>query len=133
MSTPSSAYNELISAQLRKATTELRNIQQLLTDNAIDVRVLLDFREAVDNVRHVAWAVQQWLDLRERKQDVSTVMEVLLAHRIRVATQLNNDLALTFEAGELTPEFPGVASLLAATGRLQGFCSHTSDSDRADG
>ena len=43
MSTPSSAYNELIAAQLRKATADLRNIQQLLTQE--EVSKLIDARE----------------------------------------------------------------------------------------
>ncbi len=102
MSNPTSAYNELISAQLRKATSELRQLQQLLTQEGIDPRVLLDFRDAVDNVRHVAWAVQQWLDLHQAKRDVSGVMAVLAAHRVRVGTQLSNDLALSLRSGEVS-------------------------------
>ncbi len=118
MSGASSAYSELIAGQLRKATSDLRNIQQLLTHDGVDARVLLDFREAVDNVRHVAWAVQQWLDLRETRQDTSSVMQMLVMHRIRVATQLDNDLALTAEAGELPRGVPGFAALRTTTRRL---------------
>lgn len=129
----SSAYNELISAQLRKATSDLRNIQQLLKQDAIDARVLLDFREAVDNVRHVAWAVQQWLDLREAREDTSSVMEMLVIHRIRVATQLNSDLSLNAEAGELARGFPGFAALRSATRRLLELLEATPETAGASG
>ncbi len=133
MSRASSAYSELISGQLRKATSDLRSIQQLLTHDGIDPRVLLDFREAVDNVRHVAWGVQQWLDLHDARQDTSSVMEMLVVHRIRVATQLNNDLALTAEAGELARGFPGFTALRTATRRLLELLDATPKAERASG
>ena len=48
-----SAYDDLITSRLKKSTSELRDLQQLLTmDPDLDVRVLFEFREAVNHVRH---------------------------------------------------------------------------------
>lgn len=129
MSTSGSAYNELVSKQLEKSTNELRQLQQLLTLEGVDPRVLLDFREAVDQVRHTAWSVQQWLELTAKKKDVTSVLEVLTEHRIRVATRLNRDLAVGVESGEVVSRFEGLEALRAAAegllGRLRGLLGRT--------
>jgi hypothetical protein len=78
----------------------------------------MDFREAVDGVRHTAWAVQEWLELRDRKQDIGPVLAFLTEHRIRIATQLNTDLAIGCENGEVNSQAKGLSLLQKAVEKL---------------
>jgi hypothetical protein len=112
------AYNELVSRQLQKATNDLRNLQQLLVLEGINPRVLMDFRETVDGVRHTAWAVQEWMELRDKQEDIGPVLASLTEHRIRIATHLNNDLAIGFENGEVNSQAKGLSPLQKATEKL---------------
>jgi hypothetical protein len=117
MNSSGPVYNEVTSRQLQKATNNLRNLQQLLLFEGINPRVLMDFREAVDGIRHTAWAVQEWMELRD-KEDTGPVLAFLTEHRIRVATQLNNDLAIGFENGEVNSQAKGLSLLQKALERL---------------
>ncbi|MBZ5646814.1 MAG: hypothetical protein LAN37_06270 [Acidobacteriia bacterium] len=114
-----SAYNEVISGRLKKTTSELRDIQQLLTnDPDLDVRVLFEFREAVNHVRHTAWAVEQWLRLKVQKGDTFSVLSMLAIERVRIACELSTGLLMDLEASEVTPETEGMEKLVPAVKRL---------------
>ncbi len=114
-----SAYNDLIAARLKKTTTELRDIQQLLTsDPDLDVRVLTEFREAVNHVRHTAWAVEQWLRLKLQKGDTFSVLNMLAIERVRIAGELSAGLLMDLDTNEVTPETEGMEKLVPAVRRL---------------
>lgn len=102
-----------ITARLQRTAEDLRSIQQLLTIEAIDHRVLLEFRQAVDHVRDTAWGVQQFVELRQTRKDPFTALDVLSQHRIRRAAQLCRDIAMDLDAGELAAETEGLAQLAA--------------------
>jgi hypothetical protein len=108
-----SGYSDLITARLQKNTEELRAIQQMLTMEGIDPRVLMDFREAVDHVRLTAWGVQQFIELRETRKDPFSAIALLAAERIRRATQLCRDVGMDADAGEVGPDTPGLSELKA--------------------
>ncbi len=113
MAEAGSAYDELISGRLKKVTSELRDIQQLLTTNPeLDMRVLFEFREAVNHVRHTAWAVEQWLKLKTQKGDTFTVLSMLAIERVRVASELCTGLMLDLDANEVTAETEGMEKLV---------------------
>jgi hypothetical protein len=108
-----SAYDEVISGRLKKVTTELRDIQQLLTNNPeLDMRVLFEFREAVNHVRHTAWAVEQWLRLKTQKGDTFTVLSMLAIERVRIASELCTGLMMDLDANEVTAETEGMEKLV---------------------
>ncbi len=113
MAEAGSAYDELISGRLKKVTSELRDIQQLLTTNPeLDMRVLFEFREAVNHVRHTAWAVEQWLRLKTQKGDTFTVLSVLAIERVRIASELCTGLMMDLDANEVTAETEGMEKLV---------------------
>ncbi len=115
MGTAGSAYDELISGRLKKVTSELRDIQQLLTTNPeLDMRVLFEFREAVNHVRHTAWAVEQWLRLKTQKGDTFTVLSMLAIERVRIASELCTGLMMDLDANEVTAETEGMEKLVPA-------------------
>ncbi len=108
-----SAYDDVISGRLKKVTNELRDIQQLLTNNPeLDMRVLFEFREAVNHVRHTAWAVDQWLKLKTQKGDTFTVLSMLAIERVRIASELCKGLMMDMDASEVTAETEGMERLV---------------------
>ena len=104
-------FSDTITLRLQKTADELRSIQQFLTMEAIDPRVLLDFREAVDHVRLTAWGVQQFLELRENRKDPFSALSLLAEQRVKRATQLCRDVAMDAASGEVGSETPGLADL----------------------
>jgi len=119
MSDAGSAYNNLITDRLKKVTSELRDIQQLLTgDPELDIRVLFEFREAVNHVRHTAWAVEQWLRLKAQKGDTFTVLNMLAVERLRITSELCNGLLMDLESNEVTAETEGIERLVPAVKKL---------------
>jgi hypothetical protein len=114
-----SAYNDVISGRLKKVTSELRDIQQLLTgDPDLDMRVLFEFREAVNHVRHTAWAVEQWLKLKSQKGDTFTVLSMLAIERVRIASELCSGLLMDMDSAEVTAETEGMEKLVPAVKKL---------------
>ncbi len=105
----SSDRNPSVSVRLQNVTNELREIQDLLTqDDDVDVRILTDFRDAVNRVRNTAWAVEQYANSKSANTDPQTVISVLAGERVRIAYQLckliQSDLSNTdiqFQKGQL--------------------------------
>ena len=84
----------------------------------LDPRVLTEFRDAVDNVRKTAWAVQEWQDRQSRKQDPLTVIPLLTAEGIRRATQLCDAITAGLAANEVVRETVGIDEFLRAVERV---------------
>lgn len=105
----SSDRNPSVSVRLQNVTNELREIQDLLTqDDDVDGRILTDFRDAVNRVRNTAWAVEQYANSKSANTDPQTVISVLAGERVRIAYQLckliQSDLSNTdiqFQKGQL--------------------------------
>jgi hypothetical protein len=100
-----------MSARLQRMSTELKDLELAMIGGDIDQRILLEFREAVNHVRHSAWAVQQWLDLKQKHQDPFEVLAMLVSERVRIGTQLCHELVLDAESQELTDATGGVVRL----------------------
>ncbi len=85
----SATRSKSITERLQHVTEELREIQDLLTSKeAVDPRILTDFRDAVNRVRNTAWAVEQYANSKHTETDPQTVLSVLAGERVRVAYQL---------------------------------------------
>ena len=109
-----------LSAQLSKTAAELRDLERSIqaSDTGVDIRILLEFRQAVDQIRLTSWAVQKWLDMRHHERDRYGPLALLMAERMRRATQLNSDLARDFTNLGQLPETEGVLDLRLAVERL---------------
>jgi len=103
-----------ITARLQAATTELRELEELVRSGDMDPRVLSEFRGAVDYIRTTTWAVQKWVGLEQQSGDPYSVLPILSAERVRRATQLAKDLSLDLQAVEVTFETPGLRELFEA-------------------
>lgn len=103
-----------VNFQLRKTSAELAKIEQAIKAGGVDARILQEFRDAVDYVRKTAWAVQEWQERQLQKHDPQTVFPMLIAERIRRATQLNKAILTDLAAHEISRETTGMSGFIEA-------------------
>lgn len=113
-------------ARLQRATSELVELEHTLkgTKPELDSRVLYEFRQAVDNIRHTGKVVQEWISREKQQGDVYGLLPLLTADRIRRAAQINKDLAMDLDASEVTSETEGIEELFRFVGDLFGRLAH---------
>jgi hypothetical protein len=97
-----------VSFQLKKTCADLVRLEYDMRSGPIDARVLQEFRDAVDNVRKTAWAVQEWQERDSKHQDPQSVIPLLTAESIRRATQLCEAITAASAAHELSRETVGI-------------------------
>jgi hypothetical protein len=107
-----------VNFQLRKACADLVKLEYEMRSGRIDQRVLREFRDAVDNVRKMAWAVQEWQERESRQQDPRSVLPLLTAERIRRATQLCDAISTAAAGKEIARETVGIEEFLRAVERV---------------
>ena len=108
-----------VNFQLKKACADLVRLEYDMRSGPIDQRVLGEFRDAVDNVRKTAWAVQEWQERQSRHHDPQTVLPLLIAERIRRATQLLEAIATDTAAQEISSQTVGLEDFLRAVERVR--------------
>jgi hypothetical protein len=116
-----------LSQRLQRATNELRDLEEALLAGSMDVRVLSDFRDAVNRVRQTAWAVQQVLETHASGEKTRKVVTILAAERVKVAYQLCRVLLGDLRAGELSFSREPLVPLYLATRDLSSELAHIMD------
>jgi hypothetical protein len=104
--------------QLKKTCADLVRLEYDMRSGPIDSRILREFRDAVDNVRKTAWAVQEWQERQSRRQDPHTVLPLLTAEGIRRATQLCNAITAGMASHEVARETVGIDEFFRAVERV---------------
>ena len=125
-----------VNLQVKKTSVELQKLETALQSEGIDPRLLNEFRDATDYIRNVSAVVQQ---LRERQlfgREDDDVIALLVADRIRRATNLSIEVSTDLDAGKVGVEMKGVEelynSLEQACERLRRVVKRR-DSDRRVG
>jgi hypothetical protein len=111
MSLPELGPRESLTGKLEFVTLQLKELERQLKNGDIDTRVLREFRKAVDYIRTTAWAVQQWIELKESRQDPYTVLPLLLSERIERARHMAQDISLDLDAAEVNIADRGLIDL----------------------
>jgi hypothetical protein len=104
--------------QLKKTSTELVKLEKAIKSGGLDVRILMEFRDAVDYVRKTAWAVQEWQERQLQQHDPYTVLPLLTAERIRRGTQLSKAIAADLASREVSRHTPGIEDFFHAVERI---------------
>ena len=109
-----------LSGQLANAAGQIRELEQAMKSHqtGLDIRLLIEFRQAVDQIRLTTWAMQKWIDLRGDQKNLYGALALLMAERIRRATELNNELARDLKSIGMVPETTGITDLRIAVERL---------------
>jgi hypothetical protein len=109
---------ENVRARLDAMITALSEAQHLAGSSDLDARVQIEFRHALDHIRHTASAVQHWFEAHAKSGDPYAVLPVLAIQRVHRATQLAKDLSLDLETMDVTVETEGLQDLYQAIGQL---------------
>jgi len=112
-------YASDVSTTLQSVTDELRRLQDLLlSTEKPDPRILTEFREVVNRVRHTAWAVHQYSELLADQQAPNPVSSILAGERIRTVCQLCKLVETDLENPEVHLQDGQLVGLYVATLRL---------------
>lgn len=110
--------NPELSSRLKKTTEELKNLQDSVKTGMINVKVLMDFRNATERARQASAAVQQWLESQGKGGDPYKLMEQVKRQRLEMATQLVRDVTCDLEALDVDFDTPGLPELNRAVRTL---------------
>jgi HAMP domain-containing protein len=100
-----------LSSRLKKTNDELRDLQTSVKTGMINVKVLMEFRNATERARQASAAVQGWLDAQGKGNDPYKLMAQVMTQRVEMATQLLQDVTHDLESGDLEFDTPGLGEL----------------------
>lgn len=107
-----------IASRLRTLTSELRTLERDLKSGVIsDASALLDFRQAVDDIRMTAWTAGELHNAQPGRKEL--LASFLAAERIRRFAQMIRDLSLDLEQQDVTWETGGIQTLFDSVSPLQ--------------
>ena len=107
-----------VDLQLKKTIVELQNLEKALQAEDMDLRLVKEYREAVDSIRTAAATLQQLRECQLRGLDDGELFSDLAADRIRRTNSLCVDVIADLDAGRVKNEPKGVAELHRALDNL---------------
>jgi len=112
-----------VSFLAKKAGVELQKLESSLQSGGIELRLLKEFRDAVDYVRMAAAAVQELRERQLQGRGEEEILNLLAVERMRRASTLCQEVIVDIDAGKVTSETKGVENfqhaLDQASGRLR--------------
>jgi hypothetical protein len=100
-----------VNLQVKKTSVELQKLEDSLRSEGIDLRVLNEFRDAVDYVRTAAVVVQRLREQQMHGRDDGEVASLLTTDRIRRTTNLCLEVLADLDAQRISADFKGVDEL----------------------
>jgi hypothetical protein len=107
---PSQERPEL-SSRLQKTNEELQELQTSVKTGMINVKILMEFRNASERARQASLAVQQWLEAQGKGNDPYKLMSQVMSQRVEMANQLLQEVTHDLESGDLEFDTPGLKYL----------------------
>lgn len=104
--------------QLKKICADLVRVEYEMRSGPADERVLREFRDAVDHVRKTAWAVQEWQQRQSQHTDPQSVISLVVAERLRRATQLCDAITADVAAHQVNRATVGAEEFLQSLQKL---------------
>lgn len=106
-----------VSLQVKKAGVELQRLEKSLRSQGIDLRLLKEFRDAVDYMQAIAGSVQQSRE-RQLLGDEEGADAWLVGERIRRAINLCLEVITDFDGGRINEETKGAGELRESVEQL---------------
>jgi hypothetical protein len=103
-----------VNLQVKKTSVELQKLEDSLRSVGIDLRVLNEFRDAVEYVRTAAVVVQQLREHQIHGRDDGEIASLLTAERIRRTTNLCLEVITDLDAEKMSADTKGVDELYAS-------------------
>lgn len=93
-----------VDLQVKKTAVELRKLETSLRNQGIDLRLLKEFRDAVDYIRTAATVAQQLRERQLQGRGDDEVLALIAAERARRATNLCLEVASDMDAAKSSKE-----------------------------
>ena len=90
-----------VDLQVKKTIVELENLEKALRREEMDLRLVKEYRDAVDLIRKAAQTLEQLREHQFREIDNSDLLSALASDRIRRTTSLCRDVVTDFDAGRV--------------------------------
>ena len=103
-----------VDLQVKKTIVELQNLEKLLQCEDIDLRLVKEYRDAVDYIRTAAGTLQQLRECQFGSLDGGELLSALATDRIRRTVNLCVEVVADLDAGRLKNESKGVDELYRA-------------------
>ncbi len=100
-----------VDLQVKKTIVELQNLEKLLQCEDIDLRLVKEYRDAVDYIRTAAGTLQQLRECQFGGVDGGELLSALATDRIRRTINLCVEVVADLDAGRLKNESKGVDEL----------------------
>ncbi len=106
-----------VSLQVKIASVELQRLEKSLRSQNVDLRLLKEFRDAVDYLQAIAGSVQQARE-RQAEGDEENEDSSLVGERIRRTINFCLEVITDFDAGRITEDTKGLAELLESVEQI---------------
>jgi hypothetical protein len=100
-----------VDLQVRKSIAELHHLEESLLSEGIDLRLLAEFRDAVEFLRTAGTVVQRLRERQLQGRDDEDVQSLLSADRVRRATRLCLEIVTDVDSGKVHCETKGADEL----------------------
>jgi hypothetical protein len=107
-----------IASQLKKTEEELKEAQHSLKTGMINVKVLMEFRNATERARQATAAVHQWLEEQGKGNDPYQLLPRVISERVKMANTLLEDVLCDLEGGDIDFQTAGLKELYATVRSL---------------
>jgi hypothetical protein len=104
--------NPEITSRLKKTDQELKELQSSVRTGMVNVKILMEFRQAIEHARQATSAMQSWLEEQERAGgDPFKLLPKVMTERMKIVTDLLRDVTHDVESGDIDFDTPGLVEL----------------------
>ena len=107
-----------VDLQVKKTIVELRNLEKALQCEDMDLRLVKEYRDAVDYMRTAAGTLEQLREHQFRNMDYSELLSTLATDRVRRTIALCLGVVADLDAGRLKNASKDVDELYQALGHV---------------
>src|SRR5262245_13111431 len=104
-----------VDLQVNKTIVELQNLEKTLKQEEIDLRLVREYRGAVDHIGSITETLQRLRTAKPRASDDGELFSILAEERIRRATSVCLDVIADVDAGRVRKDSAVVKDFLHAT------------------
>src|SRR5260370_33005358 len=90
-----------ITSRLKKPDEELQELQRSVKTGMVNVKILMEFRQAIDHARQATAAMRHWLEEQESGGDPYHLLPKVMTERMRIAAELLRDGTRAVESGHI--------------------------------
>jgi hypothetical protein len=108
-----------VDLQVKKTIVELQNLEKALQCEDMDLRLVKEYRDAVDYIRTAAGTLEQLRECQFRRMDDNELLSTLATDRVRRTIDLCLEVVADLDAGRVKNASKEVDELYRALGYVQ--------------